>query len=131
MELTERIARYILSLQSIAELEIESYAEDIAITKLLEQAFPILKEERVEEEFRKWVRYSEIEKNSGIKKLRKKLQYSDTGTLSYYTNEPIIKQLDELREDVEKKILSQRDTYFKKFKAEQAIKKLKTSKGVK
>ena len=96
MEIDEKFAKYILSLQSIAELERgldENY--DIPFRDKLENAFPNLKEKRESDEFENWLRSDKIFNLPEIKTLVSRI---DMGTIEDFSLEKRIKELDAKKE---------------------------------
>jgi hypothetical protein len=66
MEVTEKLARYILSLQSVSELEIGTQPEDVKVRKQLEREFPVLMEEREDRELRDWLWAVKVERDQRV-----------------------------------------------------------------
>ena len=97
MEIDEKFAKYILSLQSIAELERgldENY--DIPFRDKLEDAFPNLKEKRESDEFENWLWSDKIFNLPEIKTLVSRINYSTERSGNY--QERRIKELDAKKE---------------------------------
>ena len=95
MEIDEKFAKYILSLQSIAKLERgldENY--DIPFRDKLEDAFPSLKEKRESDEFENWLRSDKIFNLPEIKTLVSRINYSTED----FSLEKRIKELDAKKE---------------------------------
>ena len=95
MIIDEKFAKYILSLQSIAELERgldENY--DIPFRDKLEDAFPNLKEKRESDEFENWLRSDKIFNLPEIKTLVSRINYSTED----FSLEKRIKELDAKKE---------------------------------
>ena len=131
MEINEKFARYILSLQSIAKLERgldENY--DISYRNKLEDSFPILKEERETEDFKDWIikekiytlpKFKELEKTIGIS--ASKLMMLSVNSHSSHTQARQIIKLHNLKEKYYKQFIN--DIKIKnEYKLLKTIKKL-------
>lgn len=70
MQVTEKLARYIICLQRVADAEIGMEEGDYEIRRQLEEAFPVLREEREKSEFNMWLWSEKVEQDQRVKNSR-------------------------------------------------------------
>lgn len=66
MKVTEKLARYILGLQSVYDLEVGLGEDDFEIRNQLEAEFPVLKREREHSEFNQWLWGTRVEREPDV-----------------------------------------------------------------
>ena len=92
MKVTEKLARYILSLQRVADAEIEEGDTDIQVRNQLESEFPILKQERENTEFETWFWTIRVEKEPEVMEARFLIGTNIPFDSTYYKDNPNAKE---------------------------------------
>lgn len=74
MQVTEKLARHIIWLQGVAEGEIGDTEEMTEVRDQLEVAFPVLKREREDGEFKHWLWSEKVEADQRVKNVRAEIK---------------------------------------------------------
>jgi hypothetical protein len=116
MEVSEKLARYILALQSVYIAEVGMQKEDLKWRDELEATFPVLKQEREHREVSEWLWAIKIERDPRVVALRCKVaQFSERWKLAEVRHEDcgtyadgsrtLLGELDELKNKVQSELL--------------------------
>ena len=114
MRVTEKLARYIIVLQSVYHLEVGLGEDDYEIRNQLEAEFPVLKREREQDEFNQWLWATKVEQDPRVKEIRERLDagfecklyhYSEERKLLREEQEALIRLLDEMKAKVQEELL--------------------------
>ena len=123
MEVTEKLARYIIYLQCFKEAELGFDENDTKILHQIETEFPQIKKEHEETAFDDWVWTIKIEQSPKINEFRKTFHRLHVDEFN-----KLLPKFDSLKQKLYNDILSNKEKYWKEFKVYQAIQTLTKSK---
>ena len=120
MILTEELARYILSLQNIADLERGLDEDELKIKNSILNNFPKIKKEVFREEFETWLWEIKVQEDQEVKILKKQhltIKY----TFEYAS---FLHKLDTRKRLVFDTLLNNGEKYIKEFKVKKCVEKM-------
>lgn len=130
MRVTEKLARYIIALQSVYDLEVGLGEDDYAIRNQLEAEFPVLKEEREQDELHRWLWAVKVEQDPRVKEIRELLDAGFKCKPEYRTEEyKLLREhwdvagylLQEMKAKVQEELLENEDDLRSEWELHQRI----------